>query len=246
MFTANEPNSHFFCALDSANFSKCAPPVSYTGVGDGHHTFYVYAVRDKNQGPTASWSWIIDTVPPAPVTRVHAAVGYGTLRLSWTRAADTDHVVIFRSVGSSTTATQVYAGAGKSYLERKFVNALEHRYGFVSYDKAGNVSPPTGVTVKASALLLGPRDGAIVRRAHPPGLRWRAVRRASFYNVQLWRGKHKVLSAWPHGSKFRLARSWTYQRHRFGLRPGVYTWFVWPAFGRGYGKLIGTATFRVR
>jgi hypothetical protein len=248
MFTANEPDSRFFCALDGSKFSPCAAPLSYSGLVDGQHSFQVYAVRSGKQGPTASWSWAVDTIPPAPVSGLHAGVLYGKLRLTWTPAADTDHVVILRSVGSSTTATQVYAGSGTSYLERRFVNALEHRYNFVSYDKAGNVSPAAGIVVKDSALLLAPADGATVRRAHAVFLRWRAVGRARFYNVQLWRGKHKVLSAWPHRAAFRLSRAWRFNSREYHLKRGQYTWFVWPAFGRRgvYGKLIGTATFRAR
>ena len=250
MFTADQKEVHFFCALDSPISTPCASPVTYNGLGNGQHTFSVFGVSDGPPGAAATWSWSIDTVPPAPVAGLHAHVGYGKLRLSWTRQGDTDHVVIFRSVGAQKEATQVYAGAGRTYADAKFVNALEHRYGFVSYDKAGNVSPPTGVTVKKSALLLTPADGATVRRGHPPALQWRAVRRARFYNVQLWRGKRKVLSAWPQHASSRLSRAWRYKSHRYRLRPGIYTWYVWPGFGPlqtgSYGKLIGTASFRVR
>ncbi|HEY6150030.1 MAG TPA: hypothetical protein VIW19_05890 [Gaiellaceae bacterium] len=247
LFTANETDAHFSCSLDGAKFSPCAAPLSYTGLGNGEHTFQVYAEHD-GRGPTASWSWAVDTVPPAPVGGVHASVRYGKLRLSWTPGPDTDHVVILRSVGANTTAKQVYAGAGTSYSESKFVNGLEHRYNFMSYDKAGNVSPPTGIVVGHSALLLAPSDGATVRRAHKLFLRWRAVGRARFYNVQLWRGKSKVLSAWPHRAAFRLSRDWKFDNREYHLKPGLYAWFVWPAFGRSgtYGKLVGSATFRVR
>lgn len=248
MFTADQPEVRFFCALDGPRFGRCASPANYSALGNGLHTFYVYAVRDGRQGPTASWNWTIDTVPPAPVTGLHAGVGYGSLRLSWTRSPDTDHVVIFRSVGSETTAEQVYAGSGQAYVERKYVNALEHRYSFISFDKAGNASPPLGLTAGKGAMLLRPHDGATVRRAHPPAFRWRAVRKAVFYNVQLWRGKRKVLSAWPRRAHVRLSRTWTYQNRTYHLKPGLYTWFVWPAFGRNgaYGKLVGTASFSVR
>jgi hypothetical protein len=181
------------------------------------------------------------------VSGVRANVGYGRLVISWTPSARTDHVVIFRGVGASTSATQVYAGAGTRYVERKFVHALEHRYAFVSVDKAGNVSPPAGLNVKPNALLIAPRDGVSVRRAHPPVLRWRAVPRARFYNVQLWRGRQKVLSAWPHRTRVELSRAWHYRSRAYRLEPGLYAWFVWPAFSRSgaYGKLVGTATFRV-
>jgi hypothetical protein len=248
MFTANASDAKLFCALDTAKFGKCEPPVSYSGLGDGQHTFNVYGVKDGNQGPTTSWTWTIDTIPPNQVSGVHATVDYGKLRLSWTRVGDTNHVVIFRSVGRNKTATQVYAGAGGTYAETKYVNSFEHRYGFISFDKAGNASPSLGVTVGKGALLLRPHDGATVRRAHPPSLRWRAVRKATFYNVQLWRGKHKVLSIWPKGPHVPLNRAWTYNKRTYHLKPGLYAWFVWPAFGRHgtYGKLAGTATFQVR
>jgi hypothetical protein len=247
LFTANETSAHFFCALDGAKFSPCAAPLTYAGLGDGEHTFQVYAEHDGH-GPTASWSWALDTVAPAPAGGLHASVLYGRLRLSWTPAPDTDHVIILRSVGANKTAKQVYAGGGTSYSERKFVNGLEHRYNFVSYDKAGNVSPPTGIVVKHSAMLLAPSDGTTVRRTHTLFLRWRAAGRARFYNVQLWRGKRKILSAWPHRPAFRLSRSWKFDNRDYHLRPGLYAWFVWPAFGRNgaYGKLVGSAVFRVR
>jgi hypothetical protein len=142
----------------------------------------------------------------------------------------------------------VYAGAGKTYAETKYVNAFEHRYGFISFDKAGNASPSLGLTVGKGALLLRPHDGATVRLAHPPGLRWRSIRRATFYNVQLWRSRHKILSIWPKGAHLRLNRTWTYKNRTYHLKPGLYAWFVWPAFGRNgtFGKLAGAATFRVR
>ena len=247
MFTANEPDAHFSCSLDGAKFSTCVTPLTYAGVSDGEHTFQVYAEHD-GRGPTASWTWGVDTVAPAPVTGLHASVRYGRLQLSWTRAPGTDHVVILRSVGSAKTAAQVYAGVGPSYSEPKFVNGVAHRYDFVSYDKAGNASPPEGIAVKASALMLAPADGATVRARHRLSFRWQAVRHARFYNVQLWRDSHKVLSTWPQRASVKLSRAWKYKNQTYRLKPGLYAWFVWPAFGRNgaYGKLVGTATFLVR
>lgn len=77
---------------------------------------------------------------------------------------------------------------------------------------------------------------------HAPGtmLRWRPVASATYYNVQLWLRGKKVLTTWPSGPSLRLPR----------LKPGPYTWFVWP--GRGpralhkYGPLLGKSTFIVR
>jgi HYR domain-containing protein len=99
-----------------------------------------------------------------------------------------------------------------------------------------------------STTMLSPRPGATVRVA--PMLRWRPVRKARFYNVQLFRRGHKMLSAWPSRPRFRLHARWVFQGHEYRLRPGKYTWLVWPAFGTSssprYGKLLGLSTFVVR
>jgi hypothetical protein len=117
-----------------------------------------------------AWSWTIDTVPPSQVTGVHAEVGYGKLRLSWTRSADADH-------SSSSGALAPIRRRSRSTRERgghaetKYVNSLEHRYGFISFDKTGNASPPLGLTVGKGALLLRPRrrDGSSCAPARSRG-----------------------------------------------------------------------------
>ncbi|MGB2875966.1 MAG: hypothetical protein WBB76_10910 [Gaiellaceae bacterium] len=247
-FTSDQPGSRFGCALDRQSFRACSSPKTYAGLSDGVHTFFVFALNNGMSDPTpASWTWTIDTVPPPPVTGLRASVSYRRLVLSWTPSGDTDHVVILRSTDAKNAASaQVYQGPGGTYAETKFVNAGYHHYSVTSYDKAGNVSAPVDVTVPASALLLAPADGASMTA--PPTLLWRGVPSASYYNVQLWRGTKKILSAWPHSPKFKVSRTWRFQAYRFHFKPGTYTWYVWPAFGPGkkatYGQLLGTASFQ--
>jgi hypothetical protein len=97
------------------------------------------------------------------------------------------------------------------------------------------------------AALFSPPARAIV--SGPTLLAWRSVPRARFYNVQLHRNGRKILSRWPVRPRFRLRRTWSHEGRRFRLRPGVYTWYVWPAFGTRadprYGKLLGQSSFRV-
>jgi len=75
------------------------------------------------------------------------------------------------------------------------------------------------------------------------------VRKARFYNVQLYRKGKKVLSVWPRRTQLRLHRRWTYRGRDWRLRPGPYTWLVWPAFGTStsprYGRPLGLSRFRV-
>ena len=113
-------------------------------------------------------------------------------------------------------------------------------------DAAGN---DARVKVATSLRLrMAPAAGSIVR----PGdaLTWLESPGATYYNVQLFRGGHKVLTAWPVTARFRLPRSWTFSGHRQTLAPGTYKWYVWP--GRGaraaarYGRLLGGSSFRVR
>ena len=64
-FTANESGSSFACRLDGAAFGPCASPKSYTGLGDGQHTFAVRATDPAgNQGLPDTYQWRIDTTPP--------------------------------------------------------------------------------------------------------------------------------------------------------------------------------------
>ena len=83
----------------------------------------------------------------------------------------------------------------------------------------------------------------------PPVLKWAAVPKASYYNVQLFRGRQKVLSIWPAGTSLKLSKSWSYEGRDFTLTPGRYRWYVWPGVGNRdqarYLKLLGGSFFVV-
>jgi hypothetical protein len=253
MFSGNGDDVRFACALDQEAFRGCISPFTRAGIPDGRHTFYVIAIKDKQKQQTPSyWTWTVDTTPPAAVVAAQPSVSYRRLTLTWTPSADTDHVVIFRFTSEKqVTGVPVYSGTAHRYQERKFDNGSYHRYTIVSYDKAGNASPGGAVfVITPSALLSTPGHGAVVRARHPSMLRWKRVPGARYYNVQLYRGGHKVLSAWPVAARFHLNRAWTYQRHHFRLKRGTYTWYVWPSMKPlphvAYGPLVGQSSFVVR
>ena len=249
MFSGDQQGSTFACALDQQSFRRCSSPKTYTNLPDGLHTFFVFAINDNRKDPTpASWTWTVDTTPPAPVTLEHRNVSYGKLALTWAPAPGTDHVVVLRSTKAKQVAsTEVYRGAATSYVESKFVNAKYHAYRITSYDKAGNVSAGIDLSVPASALLRAPADRARVHGA--PTFRWRAVKKASYYNVQVWRDGEKILSMWPKGTKLKLTRTWKYKGRSYKLKPARYVWIVWPGFGaplKGvYGQPLGQSSFLV-
>jgi hypothetical protein len=260
-FSSSEPRSTFVCSLDTSGFAPCTSPRAYSGLGDGSHTFRVQAVDPAGNadGSAAIYTWqiagvgapLVDLRPPANVTRLRRNVGYGRLQLHWRKPAapDFDHVGVYVSTRAKSPPRKlVYSGRSQTYTDRRFNNGQYYRYLVVSYDHSKNASGGVGKTVSSSALLQSPRNDALVRSA--PTFRWAAVRRASFYNIQLYRRGAKVLSAWPTRARQRLTRRWKFAGHSLSLSRGTYVWYVWPAFGprakSRYGQLLGVGSFRVR
>ena len=178
------------------------------------------------------------------------AVGAGDTRadLRWQPSADAVEYSVTRSPGRrGEAATVVYRGPQPRYADARLRNGVRYAYTVAALDAAGNLGTATA-TARPSGRLLAPAPGARLRR--PPVLRWKRSRRAAYYNVQLFRGERKVLSAWPVRPHLRLARAWVYAGHRFRLRRGTYRWYVFPGFGarsaRRYGPALGTRTFRMR
>jgi hypothetical protein len=260
-FTSSESASSFSCALNTAGFTPCASPKTYAGLGDGSYTFRVEAVDAAGNADSsaATYTWTItgvgkgtaDISPPHNVTRLRRNVSYGRLQLRWRKPpdADFDHVGVFVSTSAKTPPrTLIYSGRSQTYTNKRFKNGLYYRYRVVSYDHATNASRGNYKVVPPSVLLESPRDGRVLRS--PPVLRWSAVRKATFYNVQVYYRGQKVLSAWPKKPRRALARRWVYSGRGFSLRKGRYAWFVWPGFGpkakSHYGQLLGQGTFKVR
>jgi large repetitive protein len=260
-FASSEAASTFTCRLDGAGLVPCTSPMTYTGLGDGDHTFSVQAAdaAGNADATAATYAWQISGVgppkqdlrPPANVSNVRRSVGYGRLQLHWRNPSDSDfdHVAVFVATKRSTPPrTLVFSGRSQTYSNRRFKNGLYYRYLIVSYDHAENAAGGTPVTVPPNVLLKGAGEGRIVHA--PPLLRWTAVRKATFYNVQIFHRGRKILSAWPAKARQKLGRRWAYGGRHFTLRAGIYSWYVWPAFGprakSRYGQLLGVGTFKVR
>jgi hypothetical protein len=132
-----------------------------------------------------------------------------------------------------------------------------HRFAVRAIDAAGNVDSTPSSTqwtvgravrrTAARSALFAPTAGSRVTR--PPLLRWRAVRRARYYNVQLFRAGKKILTAWPTRPSLQLRAQWRFNGQVQRFQPGLYRWYVWPGYGRPsarrYGPLLGTSTFVV-
>jgi hypothetical protein len=191
-----------------------------------------------------------DRTPPGDVRSVQATTGDRAVTLSWKEPPDSDfhHVEIFRALTADSIETRVYTGDATRLVDRGLENGKQYRYVLVAVDKAGNRAGGVLVTATPQAvLLLAPRDGA--RLSRPPVLAWARIAEASYYNVQLWRGSIKILSAWPTKTRLTLARRWQYGGRRFSLTPGTYRWYVWPGLGaradKSYGPVLGVRMFTI-
>jgi hypothetical protein len=190
---------------------------------------------------------VVDRTPPGDVTGVKVKVGNRLVRIRWKNpnAKDFAYVLITRSLPApGSEPTTVYRGKGAQLADRHVTNGISYRYVFVAFDETGNASG--GVAAAATPhrqLLTAPPDGAKVKK--PPKLVW--IGKASFFNVQLFRGSTKVLSAWPTKTTYLLKKKWKFDRRSYRMSAGLYRWYVWPAFGTRskpeYGGLLGTSSF---
>jgi hypothetical protein len=189
-----------------------------------------------------------DQKPPADVTRVRTVAGDHTVTLSWVNPAQDVALVEIRmsTAGGPQAGRVVYRGLRSPQVIKKLRNDVEHRFVLTSVDAAGNRSEGIVALATPKALLLAaPKPGARVTTA--PLLRWAPVGGASYFNVQLYKGKVKVLSVWPTKARFKMKLRWVYEKKKRSLTPGKYTWYVWPGLGSRaearYGPLLGRSTF---
>jgi hypothetical protein len=101
-FTANVTGSSFSCSRDSAAYTSCSSPISYSGLSSGTHTF---AVRATAAGLTdaspATFSWIIDTTAPV-MSGVTATPAVTSTVISWATNEVSDSLVEYMKSGTST------------------------------------------------------------------------------------------------------------------------------------------------
>ena len=246
----NHPVKVTFSGQDGggAGVTQCTAPVTYGGP-DADPAHLVGQCRDgvgHLSAPVALDLRYDSTKPAQP--KVHATRGSGAVTLSWTSAADAVRVEVVRSPGTKgKKPAVVYSGKARRVVDKRITAHARYWYQVRLYDRAGNVSSKT-LAVKPSTGILSPAAGAVVRRA--PLVRWAPVKKARFYNVQLWRKHVKVLTTWPSGVRLRLNDTWRFAGKRQRLTEGPYQLYIWPAFGTlanpKYGKLVGRVNFVVR
>jgi hypothetical protein len=166
------------------------------------------------------------------------------LTLHWVNpaAADLARVVVIlnlkRAPRSAADGSLLYSGLRTS-AAFKLRPGKSGYVALYAFDRSGNVSRPARRTVSLAALIpLRPLTGSRVTSA--PRLTWKATEGTAYYNVQIFRNGRRIVVGWPSAASYSLPPDL--------LEPGIYTWFVWPAFKHAgadptFGSLIGRATF---
>ena len=243
----NAPVSFAFQGSSFSGIASCSS-ATYAGPATGGATVAGTCVDNAGKSVTvASAPFAYDATPPTLTAT--ADPGDQSVALSWQAGGDVAplaSIQVTRTGGAKAAGAQaVYSGNGTGFTDDHVRNGVRYTYTVTARDQAGNVAV---LTIKATPgpRLLDPAPNAHLTA--PPMLSWTSVPRASYYNVQLFRGD-KVLSMWPTHAGLQLRRTWKFEGRRYRLKPGKYRWYVWPGFGRRkagrYGQMIGAGTFVV-
>jgi hypothetical protein len=140
-FNSSEPGSTHECSVDGAAFTACTSPQSYSGLGEGSHTFQVRATdaAGNTDGSPATRTWTIDLTPPettitaGPSSPSNSASA--TFSFSSSEAGSTFRCSLDSGTFSPCTSPTTYAG----------LTAGAHTFQVRASDPATNtdVSPAT-------------------------------------------------------------------------------------------------------
>jgi hypothetical protein len=230
----NSPLDFKFSGRDATSGIAACDKVPYAGP-DSAVAQMIGGCRDvAGNAATIAVPLKYDATPPS-VADAEADPKNARVRVRWVPSPDVVRTEVTRVAGRvGLPLTLSLGGTTSSFTDTGLVNGVTYNYTIRVFDSAGNSSVATTAGVPRAPVF--------------PLLRWRRVRGADYYNVQLFRDGRKILSAWPRHARLQLKPSWTFRGHRYHLTGARYRWYVWPGYGsRGnerYGRMIRTATFR--
>jgi hypothetical protein len=190
--------------------------------------------RAGNVSSAVPFSLDYDATPPG-LTGVSATASPGRAEIRWAASPDTVRVTVVRD--GSPPMTVMDGPPVNGVADTNLAPGTAYRWTVTAFDEAGNAATQ-------AVMATTPAKPKAVR------LRWRRVPGATYYNVQLFRAAHKVLSAWPSQPRFRVATAWRFRGTRQHLLAGrTYRWYAWAGFGprsaRRYGRLLALGSFKV-
>jgi hypothetical protein len=245
----NHPVAVAFSGSDlTSGIASCTAPTFGGPDGAAASVFGTCIDNAGNVSDPFGYGLSYDATAP-PLSDLAAAAGDRRVTVSWQTTGETESVQVVRTPGfRSEQASVVFSGPGRKFQDDRVANGRRYVYEVNLIDAAGNAADRTVASVPHPHLVSPARLKAF-KPADPPVLRWTPMRRASYYNVQLFRNGRKILSAWPTEASFRVKKRWRYLGQRRRLVPGRYRWVVWPGYGArsesDYGKRLGPKSFRV-
>ena len=235
----NHPVGLSFQGTDALSGVESCSATTYSGPGGAGAAVSGSCTDVAGNSGTGSLTLNYDAIPPS-APRVEAAPGDRRVSLSWSGSGEAE---VARFHGGESVI--VYRGAGHAHNDAGLRNEERYRYVVTLRDQAGNRASSEASVVPTASPLITP--SARAKLSAPPLLRWRKVRRASYYNVQVVRGRRKILSRWPRTNELQLKRRWRFAGRPRRLVAGRYCWYVWPGYGarakRDYGKVLGRRCF---
>lgn len=246
----NKPISLAFSGRDAGSGIASCTSVTYAGP-DSATAAVSGSCRDNagHASPDKAFRIKYDATAPS-LANVVAQVGNKFALLKWTMSPDVAQIRITRTPGrNGEPQSVVYTGAAADfYKDAGIDNGKQYEYVVAASDEASNSAEQKATAVPLPPLY-NPAAGARVRGKVV--FEWLPVERATYYNVQIWLGKRKIVSAWPRVPRLVVPPRGKLGGRRYALVRGkTYRWYVWPGFGRKverrYGRMIGVSTFRYR
>jgi hypothetical protein len=187
-----------------------------------------------------------DATPPA-LSGVSVGSTAKANVVRWASSSPADKIVVRRTARANTRHVLVFQGSASRFADKRVQPGVEYLYTLRAFDQAGNASGEV-TTVGRPKVLTLQKMPYVPRAAPKPILQWGAVPRATYYNVQLFRGRKRILAAWPQTHRFAVPAAWKWDGRSFRLGPGHYHWYVWAGFGlRSFAdyRTVGSAQFIV-
>jgi hypothetical protein len=151
-FSSNSPDVTFICALNSANYTPCTSPMSYSNLANGSYTFSVKAVNVTGQpDPTGgqSFSWVVDTVAPIIISSSNVPSST-SITISWTTNEPSTGQIAYGTGFTITTATAetTTAVASNSVIVSGLQPGTQYTMQIRGHDRAGNAYSGSQFSVK--------------------------------------------------------------------------------------------------
>jgi hypothetical protein len=244
----NHPLTVGFTGADATSKISTCSSARYAGPDSAAARVAGSCMDVAGNSTEASFPFKYDSTPPS-IFGTTATHGNRSAQISWRKSSDTKVVEVFRTPGRNGQGESgIYRGTTNGVKDAGLTVGRKYEYRVVAVDEAAN-RVEQKLNLVATGALLSPTPGLRITSKSPPTLVWTPARKATYYNLQLIRGR-KVLSTWPTRTSFRLRRTWLYNGRRYRLKPGVYRWYVWPGYGRisaaRYAdRPLGSSTFVV-